>query len=75
MTVVDYSLRELLVPIFRSGNLVYRSPSLKTISAYAREELDTFWDEYKRLNRPHRYKVDLSQKLYDLKLQLLANRR
>ena len=74
MTVVDYSLRELLVPIFRSGNLVYRSPSLKTISAYAREELDTFWDEYKRLHSPHRYKVDLSQKLYDLKQDLLARR-
>ena len=74
MTVVDYSLRELLVPIFRSGNLVYHSPSLKTISAYAREELDTFWDEYKRLHSPHRYKVDLSQKLYDLKQDLLARR-
>lgn len=74
MTVIDYSLRELLVPIFRSGQLVYQTPSLKTISAYAREELDTFWDEYKRLHSPQRYKVDLSQKLYDLKQDLLARR-
>ena len=48
---------------------------LSEIAAYAKQEMETFWDEYKRLNRPHRYKVDLSQKLYDLKLQLLANRR
>ena len=74
MTVVDYSLRELLVPIFRNGTLVYQSPSLKAISAYAREELDTFWDEYKRLHSPHRYKVDLSHKLYCLKQELLARR-
>ena len=72
--VTNYYLRELLVPIFRSGQLVYQTPSLKTISAYAREELDTFWDEYKRLHSPQRYKVDLSQKLFDLKQDLLARR-
>lgn len=73
MTVVDYSMRELLVPIFRDGKQVYQSPSLKEIAAYAQKELDTFWDEYKRLHSPHRYKVDLSQNLYDLKHSLLAS--
>ena len=75
MTLCDYRIRQLLVPIFENGELVYNSPALSEIAAYAKEEMETFWDEYKRLNRPHRYKVDLSQKLYDLKLQLLANRR
>lgn len=75
MTLCDYRIRQLLVPIFEDGKLVYHSPSLSEIAAYAKQEMDTFWDEYKRLNRPHRYKVDLSQKLYDLKLQLLANRK
>ncbi|MGN0774540.1 MAG: nicotinate phosphoribosyltransferase [Candidatus Ventricola sp.] len=75
MTLCDYRMRQLMVPIFENGELVYQSPSLSEIAAYAKQEMETFWDEYKRLNRPHRYKVDLSQKLYDLKLQLLANRR
>ena len=75
MTLCDYRMRQLLVPIFENGELVYDSPALAEIAAYAKQEMETFWDEYKRLNRPHRYKVDLSQKLYDLKLQLLANRR
>lgn len=75
MTLCDYRMRQLLVPVFENGELVYESPMLSEIAAYAKQEMETFWDEYKRLNRPHRYKVDLSQKLYDLKLQLLANRR
>ena len=75
MTLCDYRMRQLLVPIFENGELVYDSPALSEIAAYAKQEMETFWDEYKRLNRPHRYKVDLSQKLYDLKMQLLANRR
>ena len=75
MTLCDYRMRQLLVPVFENGELVYDSPALSEIAAYAKQEMETLWDEYKRLNRPHRYKVDLSQKLYDLKLQLLANRR
>ena len=74
MTLFDYTVRKLLVPIFEDGELVYTSPALSEIAAYARREMDTFWDEYKRLNRPHRYKVDLSRKLYDLKHSLLDKR-
>lgn len=74
MTLCDYKMRKLLVPIFENGELVYQSPALSEIAVYAQQEMDTFWDEYKRLNRPHRYKVDLSQKLFDLKHSLLANR-
>ena len=47
---------------------------LADIAKYAQSELDTLWEEYKRLNNPQRYKVDLSQKLYDLKTGLLAQR-
>ena len=75
MTICEYEARKLLVPIFEGGKLVYESPSLNAIAAYAKHEKDTFWDEYKRLNRPHRYKVDLSQKLYDLKHELLSKQR
>lgn len=72
MTLTDYTLRPLLVPVFKNGRQVYESPDLHRIAAYAKEELDTFWSEYKRLHRPQRYKVDLSQSLYDLKQELLA---
>ena len=69
-----YTLRELQVPIFRGGALVYQRPSLQEIQAYAQAELDTLWDEVKRFDNPHNYYVDLSQKLWDLKQFLLRKR-
>ena len=50
-------------------------PSLKEIKEYAKGELETFWDEYKRLDSPHIYKVDLSDALYELKNSMLASIR
>ena len=75
MTLCEYDMRKLLVPIFENGELVYELPALSDIATYAHKELESFWEEYRRLTRPHRYKVDLSQKLYDLKHSLLAKRR
>lgn len=72
MTVTDYIMRPLLVPIFEDGELVYKCPSLMEIQQNTLREMDTFWGEYKRLQSPHRYKVDLSQPLYDLKQKLLS---
>ena len=66
-----YTVREILVPIFKNGECLYKSPTLKEIAAYCREEKDTLWDETKRLFYPHRVYVDLSQKLYDVKQSLL----
>ena len=74
MTLCEYEARKLLVPIFENGELVYDLPALSDIAAYSKRELESFWDEYRRLTRPHRYKVDLSAKLYELKHNLLANR-
>lgn len=74
MTLCDYEVRQLLVPIFEDGELVYTSPKLSEIAEHAAKDMDTFWDEYKRLHSPHRYKVDLSKKLYDLKQNLLNDR-
>ena len=71
MTLRNYSVRELLVPVFKNGQCIYKSPDLPDIQAYAKSELDTLWEEYKRLTNPHVFKVDLSQKLYDLKQNLL----
>lgn len=71
MTLTNYRVRELLVPIFRNGRRIYETPPLMEIQKYAKQELDTLWDEYKRLKKPHVYKVDLSDRLYRLKNDLL----
>ena len=66
-----YHMRELLVPVFQKGECVYTSPSVMEIRDYCQKELDTLWDETRRLVNPHQVYVDLSQKLYDTKLKLL----
>ena len=75
MTLCDYEVRPLLAPIFENGELVYTLPTLSEISEHAKREMETFWDEYKRLHSPHRYKVDLSKPLYELKRGMLEERR
>lgn len=74
-TFTDYSLRELMVEIMRDGEIVYRMPSLQEICEYARQEMDTLWEEYKRITLPHEYKVDLSEKLYYLKKSFLKGKK
>ncbi len=66
-----YTIRPLLEQIFKNGECVYNSPKVMDIRAYCQKELDTLWDETKRLVNPHKVYVDLSKKLYDIKLQLL----
>ena len=73
MTLTNFSARELLVPIFVDGKQVYQCPDIHEIAAYAKKELASMWDEYKRLLMPHTYKVDLSDALYDLKQKLLRD--
>ena len=73
-TVTGYTARELLVPIFKSGKCVYDAPHISDIQKYCRAEVDTLWEEVKRFENPHRYYVDLSQKLWDIKHELLVNR-
>jgi nicotinate phosphoribosyltransferase len=66
-----YELRELLVPVFRGGKCVYTSPSVKELREICKKEQETLWDESRRLVNPHEVYVDLSQKLYELKNELL----
>ena len=74
-TVYNYTARELQVPIFKNGELVYSLPSLQEIKAYCAKEVDALWDEVKRFDNPHTYYVDLSQKLWDIKYDLLKHHR
>lgn len=66
-----YTIRELLVPIFIKGKCVYESPSVMEIREYCAKELETLWDEARRLVNPHDVYVDLSNELYQLKIKLL----
>ncbi|MBR2365998.1 MAG: nicotinate phosphoribosyltransferase [Oscillospiraceae bacterium] len=70
-TVYNFTAKELQVPVFRNGELVYKLPTLSEIQAYCREQVDTLWDEVKRFDNPHSYYVDLSRKLWDIKYDLL----
>ena len=63
----SYTMRELLVPVFLNGECVYESPKVMDIQ----EELDTLWDESKRLVNPHTVHVDLSNELWQTKQKLL----
>ena len=72
-TVYNFTAKELQVPIFQGGKLVYQCPSLNEVRRYCMEQVDTLWDEVKRIDNPHNYYVDLSQKLYDIKIRLLKN--
>lgn len=67
----SYTMRELLLPVIQNGTCVYTSPSVMEIREYCAKELDTLWDETKRLVNPHNMYVDLSKKLYDIKIELL----
>ena len=66
-----YTIRELPVQVFDNGQCVYESPSVMEIRDYCQQELDTLWDEAKRLINPHRAHIDLSAKLYATKNSLL----
>ena len=73
-TVESYTLRELLVPIFKNGVCVYEKPHISDIRDYCMNEVEHLWEEVKRFENPHRYYVDLSRKLWDIKHGLLENR-
>ncbi|NLL78541.1 MAG: nicotinate phosphoribosyltransferase [Clostridiales bacterium] len=66
-----YTLRELMIPVFKNGECCYESPKVMDIRAYCQQELNTLWEETKRLVNPHQVYVDLSNKLYDIKIELL----
>ena len=72
-TVYNFTAKELQVPIFKNGELVYKMPTLDEIREYCRQQVETLWDEVKRFDNPHTYYVDLSRKLWDIKYALLKN--
>ena len=73
--ITNYYYKELHVQIFDKGKLIYKLPSLSEIQDYHQKEMETLWDEVKRIKFPHQYYVDLSQKLWDLKHELISVKR
>ena len=69
--VYNFTAKQLMVPIFVGGELVYKLPTLEEIRTYCLQQVDTLWDEVKRFDNPHSYYVDLSKKLWDIKYGLL----
>lgn len=74
-TIKDYTSRSLLNDIFVDGKLIYDQPSLDEIKAYSEWSRSQFYEEYKRVLNPEKYPVDLSQKLYDMKMESIAHFR
>ena len=66
-TLENFTAKQLLVPVFLGGKLVYESPAPSEIRAYCAEQVDNLWDEIKRFENPHKYYVDLSEKLWNIK--------
>ena len=69
--VTDYEVVSLLVKVFENGKLIYDLPSTKEIREYCLNQVNTLWEEVTRFENPHNYYVDLTQKLYDLKRDML----
>lgn len=71
LTIKNYRVRELQVPIFVDGELVYEDPTIKEKQAYHAEEMKTLYPEVKRIENPHGYYIDLTRKLLELKKALI----
>ena len=74
-TLTNYTARELLEPLFRKGECVYKERNIEEIKSYCREQIDTLWDEVTRFENPHNNYVDLSQQLWDVKHELLRKNK
>lgn len=74
-TITNYRIEELLHPIFINGKQVYETPKMQDIQDYCKGEVKKLWDEVKRFENPHRYYVDLSEKLWEVKNSLLKKKK
>lgn len=72
-TVTDYIARPLAVEIFNKGKLVYKCPTATQIRDYREQQVESLWEEVQRFEKPHKYYVDMSQKLWDLYHDMLKN--
>lgn len=70
-TVTNFYAKPLMEKIFENGQLVYTLPSIEEIKSHCASQMETVWDEVKRFENPHKYYVDLSEKLWSIKQKML----
>ena len=70
-TIKDYTARSLRIPIFKNGKLVYDMPTIHEERRYCEKEFASIYPEIKRSLNPHKYYVDLSMDLLELKDKLI----
>ncbi len=74
-TFTDFQIKEIQVPIIIQGKTVYQRPNIEEIRSYCLNQIDLLWEEVTRFENPHNYYVDLSQKLWNIKQQLLEENK
>ena len=70
--VSDFKAVPILTKMFENGKRIYESPDIESLRSFCKEQVGTLWDEVTRFENPHEYYVDLSQKLWDVKNELLS---
>lgn len=73
--VENFYVEELLVQVVKNGEVIYETPPMQEIQNYCKSQVKKLWDEVKRFENPHKYYVDLSQKLWDIKNNLLKGNK
>ena len=74
-TFENYTIKELQKPLFINGECKYESKSVNEVKDFVKNQFNTFWDAYKRFSNPKVYKVDLSDRLWTLKSDLLDSKK
>ncbi|MBF7095947.1 nicotinate phosphoribosyltransferase [Alkalibacter mobilis] len=70
--LTDFNVRDMMVPVIIDGKCVYEMPSMKEIQNHLKEEIESMWPATTRFTNPHEYHVDLSEKLWTLKNDILT---
>ena len=70
--LTDFTAKKLQVPVFINGECVYQSPDVKQIQQYSKEQIACIWEEVRRFENPQEYYVDLSEKLWNIKNDMLS---
>lgn len=71
----SFRVENLMQKIYDKGECVYSLPELKTIQERCQNQLNSLWPEIRRFKEPHNYYVDLSDRLYDLKRNMIYEAR
>ena len=74
-TFDTYTIKELLQPLFIDGKSMYKPKKTLEVRSYVNSELNSLWDQYRRIVNPSVYKVDLSQELWDLRTNMIDEKK